>query len=648
MSNAPLPILDWTPSGSGDDLVYERASLARCKPRRIARKAPGTLRVALYGESLAAGFPLAPAFTPAIALEEILKKLLAGVRDVEVIDLAMPNMGPSEQLRVAEASRFLEPDVCVYLTGNNWYYGLAVEPTASPEARVAYAEILSERGPAGFADEFRKRLAERASVMVGALAAAASAAGAKAVFALPACNHAWERLNPPPALGEAKSASWFARLDEARTSETKRDWPGVLDAAAHLSAIEGALTGTPERFRARALKSLGRDHEARDAAMAAVDACNWQNVTWALPQAPSYVTAAMREGANANGMSSVDLAEVFEAHTGSPFFGFELFFDHCHLAADGVRVAMAAVATEVLRSSGETSLPAFAEALACAPTPSAAHAASGALQAAHWLSQFYPDAMSGDASVHLASFLETGTRLEPSHLDVLVDYLALRDPACAPGLNARLPKAARLPGISAVLTSPRLNPVFVEAIVAHLSKHAPEKLEATLAPLIARYQEKLARGFDLTAPQFRSWFWERTPTAWYDPQERQGSPIFRALWSESSFAFVTDASSDIAIEVMWRTRGSRAPVEWRLNGIPFARTGVAPHSSSWKQSRSMAPAALLRRGVNTLSMHWPALSVDEDELLNDAVARLRLGAEAELFCAFGELFSLTVRTLEPQ
>ena len=62
----------------------------------------------------------------------------------------------------------------------------------------------------------------------------------------------------------------------------------------------------------------------------------------------------------------------------------------------------------------------------------------------------------------------------------------------------------------------------------------------------------------------------------------------------------------------------------------------------------MAPAALLRRGVNTLSMHWPALSVDEDELLNDAVARLRLGAEAELFCAFGELFSLTVRTLEPQ
>ena len=656
MSESPRPILDWQPVGDGDALCFERAAFSRCKPRRIARKRPGVLRVCLFGESLAAGFPLAPAFTPAIALEEMLKAALQGQREVEVIDLALPNMGPSEQLRVCEAAAQLQPDVCVFLTGNNWYYGLAVEPTASPEARLRYAALIDNRGAeaalaidnrgaeaalaieaqgvSALAATFRERLAARAQVMVKALVETARAAGAAVVLAIPPCNHEWERLNPPPLLGAGRSAAWFSYFHAAQQAQCDADHESVIAAAQQMARLEGdpGVSGTPQRLIARARRAQGRLQEARDAAMGAIDVCNWQNHTWALPQVPSYVAALLREAAAPLGYACVDVEQVFTAHSGSPLHGFRLFYDHCHLAVPGVQVAMAAVAGEVLQALG-LEHQSMQRLLRAAPAPSAIQAASAAFQAAHWLSQFYPDLAAGDAGDRAFAALRESAGLDPLLLRVMRDHVRLRSLACAPELSALLPQAARVPGVAAALRSPRLNPVFLEALLQILGDHG------AMAEVIASYDERLTPGIDLTQPRFGEWLWERTPIAWHDPHERQGAPLYRALWPESRFAFLCAAQEDLRLDLIWRSR-SQGPVQVHLNGAPLA--GCAQSGAGWQRARIAAGRAHLRRGLNRVSLRWPALALDEDAALQEAVKRLRCGADADLFPLFGEVFSLRV------
>lgn len=635
MSESPRPILDWQPvNNSGDALCFERAAFSRCKPRRIARKRPGVLRVCLFGESLAAGFPLAPAFTPAIALEEMLKAALLGQREVEVIDLALPNMGPSEQLRVCEAAGQLQPDVCVFLTGNNWYYGLAVEPTASPEARLRYAAPIEAEGVSALAATFRERLAARAQVMVRALVETARVAGAAVVLAIPPCNHEWERLNPPPLLGAGRSAAWFAHFHAAQQAQRDADPEAVIAAAQQMARLEGdpGVSGTPQRLIARARQAQGRLQEARDAAMGAIDVCNWQNHTWALPQVPSYVAALLREAAAPLGYACVDVEQVFTAHSGSPLHGFRLFYDHCHLAVPGVQVAMAAVAGEVLQALGHERW-STQRLLDAAPAPSAIHAASAAFQAAHWLSQLYPDLAAGDAGERVTAALRESAGLDPLLLAVMRDHVRLRSLACAPELSALLPQAARVPGVAAVLRSSRLNPVFLEALLQILGDHD------AMTEVIASYDERLTQGIDLTQPRFGEWLWERTPIAWHDPHERQGAPLYRALWPESRFAFLCAAQGDLLLDLTWRSR-SPGPVQVHLNGAPLA--GCAQSGAGWQRARIAAGRAHLRRGLNRVSLRWPALALDEDAALQEAAQRLRCGADADLFPLFGEVFSLRV------
>ena len=650
MSDAPQPILDWRPVGVGDTLVFERAQGYRCKPRRIPARSAGALRVCVFGESLAAGFPLAPAFTPAIALEAILQIAMDGGRPVEVLDLAMPNMGPSEQLRVCEAAAQLRPDVCVFLTGNNWYYGLSVEPTASPEARTLYANEIEAQGIAGLAAEFRGQLASRAQVMIEALVQTARAAGAEVVLAIPPCNHEWERLNPPPLLGGGGTATWFAHFSAALTALNAGDAEAVLTAAAEMARLDAGSTGTPERLRFRALRSLGRDSDARDAAARAVDACNWQNHSWALPQVPTFVADLMRREAGRLDYRCVDLEPILATQGGGPVVGFRFFYDHCHLSVEGVRIAMAAIASRVLEALGVTDAPPIERLLAAAPRPTGLHAASAAFQGAHWASQFYPDLVAGDVDDRLCTALRAAVSHEPLLLDVMRDSVKLRSLACSPGLSATLPRAVGVPGVAAALTSTRLNPSFLEAVLAVWAEHRDEPPETLLGPIVVSYQARLPEGLDLTAPRFREWFWERTPTAWHDPNERQGSPLYRASWPESRFACLTDARQDLNLEVVLRLPGVGAgegagegavegrSVTLQVNDGVSHRLELA--SPGWQRFRLEVPRAALRFGLNRVRLLWPALTLDEDADVRETTRRLRLGAEAELHALFGEVFSL--------
>jgi hypothetical protein len=224
---------------------------------------------------------------------------------------------------------------------------------------------------------------------------------------------------------------------------------------------------------------------------------------------------------------------------------------------------------------------------------------------------------------------------------VMRNQILLKSGACSPGLHAALPTAARIPGVAAALRSTRLNAAFVTALTDRLREKGDPEIGALLDRLIATYDERLREGIDLSHSTFREAFWERTPLAWNDPCERQSSPFYRASWPQSHFTLLCGGSGDISLDVVARTASRDRTLHVRVNGEPI---GVLELDDRWRTWRGRIPRALLSRGMNRVTLAWPALRQDEDEAIAAAERRLRIGADADLFPIFGEVYSLRART----
>ena len=624
--SGPSPVLDWRPVQREGVTVFERDRFVRCKPKTIQPTPSGVTRVCLFGESLAAGFPMAPAFSPAIALEGLLSSTEGCSGPFEVIDLARPNMGPSAQLAVAEAARQIAPDVYVFMTGNNWHYGLSVEPTADPATRSQYAQQLGQGGPAALASTFRTALAARARVMLDVFAAATE--GARAIVVIPPVNHAWSRRTPPPWLGEDRTARWYTLLEAGEMHLAAGAYDAVLDIAKTMASLDQGTTGTPHTLAAEAHRGAHRPAAAAAAAMDAVEAANWHNYSWALPQVPRTVADIMRAEATRLGYTCVDLTAAFTAHTGSPDHGFDLFLDQCHLTVEGTHVAMTAVSAAI---TGETPPP--------IDPPPAFVGASGAFQAAHWVSQFFPGRDLEEVSALVSRQLEAGVAGHPGLATVLLDQLRFKGLDCDAALHARFPKAMGLPGVGAALGSLALNPPQTMALIDVLSRLDPGGLEVVLDTLIASYEARLRDGIDLAHPWYSGQFWERTPLAWNDARGRHAAPLYRAPSPDSRFAVAANAHAPLALELVARTQQVTA-VEIFVNERAL---GALVLGADWRRWRGLVPPDTLRRGLNHIRLAWRGPNMEDGAAIAEAERRLAMGIDADLFPVFGEVYSLTAR-----
>jgi len=88
-----------------------------------ARKAPGTLRVFVQGESSAAGFPYGRWASPAAMLQQRLQRAYPD-RNVEVINTAMAAVTSYVLLDFADEIIAQQPDAVVMYTGHNEYLGV--------------------------------------------------------------------------------------------------------------------------------------------------------------------------------------------------------------------------------------------------------------------------------------------------------------------------------------------------------------------------------------------------------------------------------------------------------------------------------------------------------------------------------------------
>lgn len=661
MTRPPEPISIWEPrevDGVGTDIVFVRpdplplgdhyAAVRELRPKKTELP----LRVALFGESVAAGYLYAPRLTPARVLEAQLRTA-GGGGNFEVIDLARTNETLASLAETVRTSLQVNPDVLVIFAGNNW--NLLETPEVSPyappvAARREYAATLRAEGIAGPVRVAAERLRQRAEATLELVALIAGAVRIPVVLVLPEVSLAdWETRQPPVWLPGEGTARWHDLYGEAVGALGRGDFAAALDAARAMQELDGGHCATTWRLLARAWMGWGDLEAAREAALAEVDAAAYATQAFlGAPQATTAARALLRDAARRHGFAAVDLRQVFREHTGESLPGRRLFLDYCHLTAEGIHVAMAAVAAEVLNLSGMMEgevdwrglLPALPP-LAIAPEAEATARLGAAIHTAHRL---LPVAAKRPLLEH---WLEAALAASPGVEAAMLDLAEIR---CAPGpavLTAAQQRNFASPYrllLQHGLRWDYLDADLLEAIQAVLERRGRPARERILR-LLLRHHGVRGAGTDLTQPPY---LWE--PLERFYPEVMRFADLaeratFRSPWPASSFCLVCDGESDVEVEPTLRlpaVAGARAgQVVIAVNG---EKAGEMDATERWRRATLRIDRRLLRPGLNRLTLRWPAPREDGEAALQAAAGRLERGLAADLHPVFGEIFSLLAHT----
>jgi hypothetical protein len=656
MTRPPEPISIWEPREVDGEWVFVRpdplalgdhfAAVKELRPKKTELP----LRVAFFGESVAAGYLYAPHLTPARVLESQLR-VAGGEPNFEVIDLARTNETLASLAETVRTSLQINPDVLVIFVGNNW--NLLETPEVSPyapavTARREYAAALQADGIAGPIRLAAERLRERAETVLDRVALIARAVQIPVVLVLPEVSLAdWETRQPPVWLPGDGNARWHGLYEEAIGALKRRDFSAASDAARAMLELDGGACASTWRLLAWIEEGLGNPEEARQAALAEVDSANYATLAFlGAPQATTASREIMRSAALRHGFAAVDLRQVFREHTGEKLPGRRLFLDYCHLTSEGIHIAMAAVAAEVLNCSGmlekdvdwRTLLPGL-PAPVLSPEAEATARFGAAIHTAHRL---LPVGSKGPFLEHwVAAALEASPGVESAMLD-------FAEARCAPGpavLTAALRRNFASPYRLLLQHGWRwdfLDADLLEAIQTVLEQRGRPVREG-IARLLLQYHAIREGGKDLTEQPYP---WE--PLERFFPEVMRFEDLgeratFRSPWPSSSFCLICDAEKDVQIEPTLRlpaVLGSRAGrVAIEINGVEI---GGMDATDGWRRDTLRIGRERLRPGLNRLTLRWPAPQEDGAAVLQSAIKRLRQGIAADLHPVFGEVFSLIV------
>ena len=619
------------------------------------KKAELPLRVGFFGESVAAGYLYAPHLTPAQVLEGQLRSFSA---DFEVVDLARTNETIPSLLETVRAALQIQPDVLVLFAGNNW--NLLETPEVSPYApsvrsRQRYAAALREEGLRGPLEQAAGQLRRTVREGFDFLAMLTRAVGIPVVVVIPEVNLAdWENRQPVPWLPAGDTARWHDLYKKAAAALEGEAWGEALAAAREMQALDGGLCPTAHRLLARAFQGLGNAEAARRAALDEVDATAYPTLAFlSAPQATTAVRELLREEARRHGFLAVDLREVFARHTGDALPDRRLFLDYCHLTVEGMRVAMAAVAAEVLEISGMVeAAPDWQGVLDRAPAP-----------------EVSPEA---DATAKLGAALHGAHRLllTVGHKGPILEHWLERALDASPGVETAMLDLveARCAPAPAVLTAAQqrnlaspyrlqlqhgwqwegLDADLIEAISAVLERRGRAGVREEIRDLLLAHHAIREDGTELAVPA--TWHWD--PLERFYPEVMSFEDLsrratYRSPWPESSFCLICDASRDVLLDLTARlpavggTWGARrGTLAARAGGTEVGRTEL---TSRWQRWEVRIGRAALRPGLNRLTLAWPAPPPVGEAARRDAVERLEIGVAADLHPVFGEIFSLIAR-----
>lgn len=645
-------------------------------PELRPRRGPLPIRVCWFGESAAAGYLYAPHLTPARVLEAQLRELTGaaeGEEAYEVVDLARTNETLTSLVATVEAALQLEPDLLVVYAGNNWR--LLETPEVSPlvpsvRGRQEVASALgmaspAPAGPAGPAGLARKRLAAKATAALDRLAALADLAGGARVplvLVLPEVNLAdWESRQPPVWLPGDGTPRWYRHLAEALQALERRDWAGTERTAWAMNALDGSTCPTPFRLLARAWQGAERLADARDAALAEVDAVHYPLLAFLdAPRAGTDERTLLADAARRHGLPTVDLRQVLADAGGTPWVGRRFFLDYCHLTSEGMAALGAAVAEQVLRlrplpdGRGPEPRPwhELLDDLSRPVVPPAAEATARLGAALHGAHRLLPLTSSGEILEHWCrSALDADPGVAGAMVDLAVARLTLLDgvPAVLAEPTSRLQASPYRMTLQHGLRWGNLDGAVLRAIGAALERAGrPEARE--LEDVLRQVGERAGTGrrpLDLAqGERFLAAPLERSLSEVMDLPSLTGRATLRALWPVTGFELPGAGRGRLHLELVARlpavpgTGTSRSgTAELAAGGRVLGRVTLG---EGWSRTRLTVPEGVLRGDLDRIEIRWPGLPPVGTEALEGARRRLEMGAEADLHPVFGEVASLVV------
>lgn len=654
----PWPISIWRPSGDAGERVWRRPEPLLLGDHYAARRelrpktTPLPLRVVLLGESAAAGYLYAPHLTPARVLESQLASV-GGEGAFGVIDLARVNECLGPLVDTAGSSVQINPDLLVIFAGNNW--NLLETPEVSPyassmAARQRYASALAAGDLAGPLDLAAAELRSTVDEIFAAVARIARAIGIPVVVVIPEVNLAdWENRQPPPWLPADGNAQWHRLYRRALRRLEARRWGELAAVARAMMRLDGGCCPTSHRLLARAEIGRGREDLALAACRAEVDAAAYATLCFlGGPQATSQARELARAAARRHDFACVDLPRVFAKHTGGALPGRRLFLDYCHLTVEGMHVAMAAVAAEVMRFSGMfdrdedwRSLVAHLPLPAVTPAADATAKLGAALHGAHRLLAV------GSKQPIIEHWCCEALTASPSIAETMLDLAAARVASLPAALTAAQQR---------ILDSPHrlqhqhgwrwdyLDADVLRALQSVLGEAAPAAAQELDRILCAPRQAE-DRRIDLARAPY---LWEPLERFYPEAMETAGEPsraTHRSPWPESSFCLLTDGTADVDLEITARlpTAGGCDRVGKAVIRLDGAHIGSCDLGVRWRRASLRIARRHLRPGLNRLTIEWPSLPTAGpvgERAIEEARGRLELGLEADLHPVFGELFSI--------
>jgi hypothetical protein len=663
------PIGVWLPEIVNGEQVFVRPDAPLWgddwSPRKCLapKTTPLPLRICLIGESTAAGFFYAPHLTPAMVLEDQLREV-TGAGAYEVIDLTKVDLtaagGKHDLVRITVAALQLNPDVLVVFAGNNWLTQIRPFASSGRDHSLRFAPAYREAGVRGIMELCERDTVSHYQGVVTNLSYIATAAGIPTILVIPEVNHLdWERGVPVAWLSGERTQQWHQlyrqAIAPAKTGNGSRG-NSIAAIAEQMIELDEGTCPVSYRLFGDALLAQGRIAEAREMYLREVDSAAW--TPEALPGAGNVVREVLRKGAGQDGLLRVDLPEVFFEHSGT-IPARELFLDYCHLTLRGIKVAMAAVASQILRLTRAPREEAYEwrALLSSVPDPQihpdrdSMAKFLAALYAIHWerrfnspspLPQYWCEAAIQSWGGIQEIMLEyVATLVPPANirgLSLAEQHFSRRSNCLEDGLPVLAGEGRRLGRVS-------LDPAAIELICTVLESSGRPIREMVNKMLLDQHAVP-SSGVDLLN-HFYHWTTMDHLTGFQsDLSTATGYGLYQAFWPSSDFCFVSDSNRDVQLHLTARLpavvneRRKNAKGHVSVNGH---HAGTFRIGHRWNcQALTVAPGSL-RTGINKLTIHWPDLGPEGDAAKIQILERLEQGVPANLQPVFGELHSLVAR-----
>ena len=303
-------------------------------------------RICLLGESAARGFLYAPGYTPAGVLENILNlNSDPEVPKCEVIDLARNNCNLKELTKIFSSCFALHPDAIVIFAGNNWRMDIVISEDDSREM------IKTVESKPGFKDLRRileNKYKDLTLNFMKYISDLSKAHHIPVLFIIPEYNLLGWRSNEIEKRllfpGE-ESSKWFQLKMEVEQSIVQGDLEKVEFLCEEMIALNET---NPYPYELLAQCKL-KNNLLKDAVRYLRSAHD--TMLFQLTHSAGIISITQRtilESANHYDIPVVDLRDIFNNDDEGKYPGNDLFLDHCHLTAEGIKIAMTHTAKYLL------------------------------------------------------------------------------------------------------------------------------------------------------------------------------------------------------------------------------------------------------------------------------------------------------------